>query len=117
MPTALPMNSNESVMNQSSSWGIVAKVSVSRSTPRFRWRRRQASSLSSRAPDAVVALKDPNSLFEGSSAQNPYQMANDGVKVGFDIMNGKAPKDKVKLLPVPLVTKANLKDYPGWVKE
>ena len=69
------------------------------------------------APDAVVALKDPNSLFEGSSAQNPYQMANDGVKVGFDIMNGKAPKDKVKLLPVPLVTKANLKDYPGWVKE
>ena len=69
------------------------------------------------APDAVVSLKDPNSLFEGSSAQNPYQMANDGVKVGFDIMNGKAPKDKVKLLPVPLVTKANLKDYSGWVKE
>ncbi len=69
------------------------------------------------APDAVVALKDPNSLFEGSSAQNPSQMANDGVKVGFDIMNGKAPKDKVKLLPVPLVTKANLKEYPGWVTE
>ena len=69
------------------------------------------------APDAVVSLKDPNSLFEGSSAQNPYQMANDGVKVGYDIMNGKAPKDKVKLLPVPLVTKANLKDYSGWVKE
>ena len=69
------------------------------------------------APDAVVALKDPNSLFEGSSAQNPYQMAADGVKIGFDIMNGRAPKDKVKLLPVPLITKANLKDYPGWVKE
>ena len=69
------------------------------------------------APDAVVALKDPNSLFEGSSAQNPYQMAADGVKIGFDIMNGRAPKDKVKLLPVPLVTKANLKDYSGWVKE
>ena len=69
------------------------------------------------APDAVVALKDPNSLFEGSAAQNPYQMANDGVKIGFDIMNGKAPKDKVKLLPVPLITKANLKDYAGWVKD
>ena len=69
------------------------------------------------APDAVVALKDPNSLFEGSSAQNPYQMAADGVKIGYDIMNGRAPKDKVKLLPVPLITKANLKDYPGWVKE
>ena len=69
------------------------------------------------APDAVVALKDPKSLLEGSSAQNPYAMANEGVKVGYDIMNGKAPAAKVKLLPVPLVTKANLKDYPGWVKE
>ncbi len=69
------------------------------------------------APDAVVALKDPKGLLEGSSAQNPYAMANEGVKVGYDIMNGKAPAAKVKLLPVPLVTKANLKDYPGWVKE
>ena len=69
------------------------------------------------APDAVVALKDPKSLLEGSSAQNPYAMANEGVKVGYDIMNGKAPAAKVKLLPVPLVTKANLKDYTGWVKE
>ncbi len=68
------------------------------------------------APDAVVALKDPNSLLEGSSAQNPYAMANEGVKIGYDIMNGKAPASKVKLLPVPLVTKASLKDYPGWVK-
>ncbi len=69
------------------------------------------------APDAVVALKDPKSLLEGSSAQNPYAMANEGVKVGYDIMNGKAPATKVTLLPVPLITKANLKDYPGWVKE
>lgn len=69
------------------------------------------------APDAVTALKDPNSLLEGSSAQNPYAMANEGVKIGYDIMNGKKPKEAVKLLPVPLVTKANLKDYPGWVKE
>lgn len=69
------------------------------------------------APDAVVALKDPASLLEGSSAQNPYAMANEGVKIGYDIMNGKKPNEAVKLLPVPLVTKANLKDYPGWVKE
>ena len=30
---------------------------------------------------------------------------------------GKKPAKNVKLLPVPLITKANLKDYPGWVKE
>ena len=69
------------------------------------------------APDAVVALKDPKSLFEGSSAQNPYQMASDGVKIGYEIMNGKKPPSNVKLLPVPLITKANLKDYAGWVKD
>ena len=69
------------------------------------------------APDAVVALKDPKSLLEGSSAQNPYAMANESVRIGYDIMNGKVPATKVTLLPVPLVTKANLKDYPGWVKE
>ena len=69
------------------------------------------------APDAVVALNDPKSLVEGSSAQNPYAMANEGVKVGFEMLNGKKPAKTVKLLPVPLITKANVKDYPGWVKE
>ena len=44
-------------------------------------------------------------------------MASESVKVGYDIMNGKKPKDTVMLLPVPLVTRDNLKDYPGWVKE
>ena len=68
------------------------------------------------APDVVVALKDAASLVEGSAAQNPYQMASEGVKIGYDIMNGKKPKDSVMLLPVPLITKANVKDYPGWVK-
>ncbi|MEO8411249.1 MAG: ABC transporter substrate-binding protein, partial [Propionivibrio sp.] len=60
------------------------------------------------APDAVVALKEPDSIFEASAAQNPYQMASDGVKVGYEIMNGKMPATKVLLLPVPLVTKANI---------
>ena len=69
------------------------------------------------APDAVVALKDKASLVEGSSAQNPYQMASDGVKIGFDLMNGKKPTSNVKLLPVPLITKANVDKYAGWVKE
>ena len=69
------------------------------------------------APDAQVALKTPGTIFEGSSAQNPYAMASDGVKIGYDIMNGKKPASNVTLLPVPLITKANLKDYPGWVKE
>lgn len=69
------------------------------------------------APDAVVALNDPKSLLEGSSAQNPYAMATEAVKIGYEMLNGKKPANKVKLLPVPLITKANVKSYPGWVKE
>ena len=69
------------------------------------------------APDAQVALKAKGSIFEGSSAQNPYLMASDGIKIGYDIMNGRAPSDTVKLLPVPLVTRDNVNDYAGWVKQ
>lgn len=69
------------------------------------------------APDVVAALKDPNNMVEGSAAQNPYAMASEGVMVGYDIMNGKRPKETVKLLPVPLITKQNVSTYPGWVKE
>jgi len=69
------------------------------------------------APDAVVALNDPKSLLEGSSAQNPYAMASEGIKIGYEIMNGKKPANNVTLLPVPLITKANVKSYAGWVKQ
>ena len=69
------------------------------------------------APDAQVALKAKGSIFEGSSAQNPYAMASDGVKIGYDIMNGRVPETKVTLLPVPLVTRDNVGDYAGWVKQ
>ncbi len=67
------------------------------------------------APDAEVALKDPNSVFMASAAQNPYQMAAEAVRVGYDIMQGKKPAKPVQLLPVPLITKDNVKDYQGWV--
>ncbi len=68
------------------------------------------------SPDAVIALKDPDNLFEGSSAQNPYAMGSEGVKIGFEIMNGRKPASSIKLLPVPLVTKESVKNYPGWAK-
>ncbi len=69
------------------------------------------------APDAQVALKDANSTFMASAAQNPYQMAADAVKIGNEIIKGKKPAKNVVLLPVPLVTKDNVGKYAGWVKE
>ncbi|SMC18455.1 ribose transport system substrate-binding protein [Andreprevotia lacus DSM 23236] len=68
------------------------------------------------APDAEVALKDKNSLFAVTTAQNPYKMSIEAVKIGYGIMNGKKPATPVIMLPTPPVTKENVGSYQGWVK-
>ncbi|WP_343721611.1 ABC transporter substrate-binding protein [Herbaspirillum seropedicae] len=67
------------------------------------------------APDAERALKDSKSLFAASPAQDPYGMAAESVAIGYAVMNGRAPQQKVKLLPVKLITRDNVADYQGWV--
>ncbi len=67
------------------------------------------------APVAVEALKDKDSLFLATSAQNPLQMAKEGVEIGHQIKQGKTPKEAVILIPVDLITRDNVKDYKGWV--
>lgn len=68
------------------------------------------------APDGERALKDAKSLFAVSPAQDPHRMAVESVDVGFGLMNGRAPAEKVKLLPTPPVTRANVDSYQGWVR-
>ena len=68
------------------------------------------------APDVEGALKDPKSLVAVSTAQNPYKMASEAVKMGYDIMNGRKPANEVMLIPTPPVTKDNVKSYVGWLK-
>ena len=41
-------------------------------------------------------------------------MARKAVDVGVDLLNGKAPAEKITLLPSTLVTRDNVKDYKGW---
>ncbi len=67
------------------------------------------------APVAVEALKDKDSLFLATAAQNPLRMAKEGVEIGYQIKQGKAPKEAVILIPVDLITRDNVKDYKGWV--
>ncbi len=76
-PTARPRNSNESVMNQSSSAGTPAIAVALRSTPRFKCRRRQPSSVSLRssvfgasagaAPTAATAASEIRGAFAAPS--------------------------------------------------
>ncbi len=68
------------------------------------------------APDAESALKDKKGLFAVSTAQNPYKMASEAIRVGYDIMNGKRPAQPTLLLPTPPITKDNIASYQGWTK-
>jgi ribose transport system substrate-binding protein len=69
------------------------------------------------SPDGQSGLKDKASLFAATAAQNPYKMASIAIEEGYGILQGKQPAQKILLLPVPLVTKANVDSYPGWVKK
>lgn len=69
------------------------------------------------SPDGEAGLKDKASLFAATAAQNPYKMASLAIEEGYGILQGKQPKEKILLLPVPLVTKDNIASYPGWVKK
>ena len=65
------------------------------------------------APDIEAALKG-NTMVQASASQNPYAIAQKGVEVGYEIMNGKKPAEPMVLLPSTLVTRDNVKDYKGW---
>jgi ribose transport system substrate-binding protein len=68
------------------------------------------------SPDIVPFLKDPGSLIAATAAQDPYLMAEEAVKIGYEIMQGKKPKEELTLIPVGLITKENVDRYAGWTK-
>jgi len=74
------------------------------------------------APVAVEALKDKDSLFKdkdslflATAAQNPLRMAKEGVETGYQIKQGKTPKEATILIPVELITRDNVAQYQGWI--
>jgi ribose transport system substrate-binding protein len=68
------------------------------------------------SPDIVPFLKDQTSLIAATAAQDPYLMAEEAVKIGYDIIEGKKPKEDPTLIPVGLITKENVDRYAGWTK-
>lgn len=65
------------------------------------------------APDIEQALKSP-SFIQASASQDPYGMAQRGVQLGVDILNGHRPNTAVVLLEPGLVTRDNIGQYHGW---
>jgi ribose transport system substrate-binding protein len=66
------------------------------------------------APEAKEAIEDPNSLFVATAAQDPLGMTRKAVQVGNDILHGKKPANPNILIPVKLITRENVSEYPGW---
>ena len=65
------------------------------------------------APDVVEAIKS-DTIVQASASQNPAEQGKQGVQIGYDIMNGKKPKNAVTLLAPGLVTRDNVEQYKGW---
>jgi ribose transport system substrate-binding protein len=68
------------------------------------------------APDIVPSLKDKDSLIAATAAQDPYLMAQEAVGIGYNLIEGKKPKQDPTLIPVGLITKENVERYAGWSK-
>lgn len=65
------------------------------------------------APDIEQAMHSP-SFVEASATQDPYVMAQRGVALGYEIMNGHRPPSPTVLIAPGLLTRANLGQYKGW---
>ncbi len=68
------------------------------------------------APDAEVALKDPDGCFAATASQDPYTMALNAVELAYEVMQGKTLENKINLIPTTLITRDNLSSYKGWTK-
>jgi ribose transport system substrate-binding protein len=68
------------------------------------------------SPEAVEALKNKESLFEATSAQDPYLMSQKAVEVGYNVLQGKKPEQDTILIPVKLITRDNVSEYTGWTR-
>lgn len=67
------------------------------------------------SPDAAKAMGEPGSIFAASAAQDPYYMAYHAVEVGWQVLNGKLPKDPIEIIPVKLITQKEVQaGYSGW---
>nr|WP_242040736.1 ABC transporter substrate-binding protein [Coleofasciculus sp. FACHB-1120] len=69
------------------------------------------------APEALDALKQENSLFVATAAQDPFRMAAKAVEVGNDILKGNKPANPNILIPVTLITRENVNQHKGWTSE
>jgi ribose transport system substrate-binding protein len=66
-------------------------------------------------PEAVQALKDPNTpQFVGTASQDPFLMGRMAVQAGVKILEGQKPDRVVVQMGSKMVTRDNVNEYKGW---
>ncbi|UOM36230.1 ABC transporter substrate-binding protein [Acuticoccus sp. I52.16.1] len=66
------------------------------------------------APDIEEELEDESALIKASASQDPYVMAGEALKMGYDAFQGNTPEEDTVLLDPELITAENLESYKGW---
>ena len=67
------------------------------------------------APDIENALKNAaDPMIQASASQDPYFLAQKGVEIGNEILQGKKPESLTTLVPSKLITRENVGEYKGW---
>ena len=69
------------------------------------------------APDIEQALKSGSSMIKASASQDPYVMAGQALKMGYDVLQGKKPEQDTVLLDPQLITADNVNEYKGWTAQ
>lgn len=69
------------------------------------------------APDAEKSIRSEDGLLVATSAQDPRQMAETAVKVGYRFMQGKKQVNIIISIPTYPITKDNIDTYEGWNSE
>lgn len=66
------------------------------------------------SPEALPQLALPNSPLRATAAQFPDRIAAKAVDIGYQLLQGKNPRQRTLLIPSQLVTPDNVAQYPGW---
>lgn len=66
------------------------------------------------APAIEEELLKEGTLIKASASQDPYVMAGEALKLGYEVFMGNTPEEDTVLLEPKLITAENVEDYLGW---
>lgn len=66
------------------------------------------------SPEALKLLRSNDSQLIASVSQDPSAMATKAVDIGISIFNGAQPPAHPILIPVKIVTRGNVEQFPSW---